>query len=66
MVSTLLELCGFGCAVTCAALAGGPEWAFGVACPCLLFMGYSAEGASFKRPAWLKRPSWPKEARDGS
>lgn len=58
MISTGLEVAGFACAVVCAALAGGAVWAFGVACPCLLFLGFAAEGASLprmKRPAWLTR-----------
>lgn len=63
MISTLLEVSGFACAVVAASLVGGPAAGFATACPCLLFMGYSAEGAKVKRPAWLKRPSWPQKLR---
>ncbi len=55
MISTALEVAGFACAIVCAALAGGAVWAFGVACPCLLFLGFAAEGASLPRPRWPAR-----------
>ncbi len=63
MISTTLEVLGFACAVASAFVFAGLGAALAVASPCLLFMGYSAEGATVTRPSWLKRPTWPQNLR---
>lgn len=50
MLSTALEVAGFGCAVAGALIMWGAAPALFVAAPCLLFMGYAAEGAKVKLP----------------
>lgn len=61
MLSTALEVCGFACAVAGVFVLAGAGPALLAAAPCLLFMGFAAEGQPTKRPAWLRRPVWPQK-----
>lgn len=49
MISTALEVLGFGCAVAGAYVTWGLGEALFAAAPCLLFMGFAAEGVTIRR-----------------
>lgn len=66
MLSTALEVCGLACAVAAALLAWGPAAAFAVASPCLLFLGFAAEGAKLPRPRLRVRLRLPQRRRAAS
>lgn len=57
MVSTALEVLGFGSAVAGAYVTWGLGEALFAAAPCLLFMGFAAEGTKVRRPhiRWPER-----------
>ncbi len=62
MLSTILEVCGFGCAIAGAAVVGGLGPALFVAAGCLLFMGFAAEGPDDedRRGTKIPRPRRPR------
>lgn len=57
MVSTALEILGFGCAIAGAYVTWGLGEALFAAAPCLLFMGFAAESTKARRPhiRWPER-----------
>jgi hypothetical protein len=59
MISTGLEVLGFISAVAGAAVTWGLGAALFVAAPCLLFMGFAAEGAKVPR---LRLKRWKRKA----
>lgn len=63
MVSTALEVLGFGSAVAGAYVTWGLGEALFAAAPCLLFMGFAAEGTTIRWPERIPRVRMPRRVR---